>query len=96
MGCAVYRVAFEPRYDQIEQVKEWLKYAVVMAEKELGSGTGQLKLRYVYDLFVARFPWVARCITFNQFNTWTREALEWLNNQLKSNENVKELVNENK
>ena len=28
-----------------EKVKEWLKYAVTIAEAELGSGTGQLKLR---------------------------------------------------
>ena len=35
--------------EQIDQVKEWLLYAVMAAEKELGSGTGALKLRFVYS-----------------------------------------------
>ena len=41
-----------PSEQQLLKVKEWLLWAVVLAEKELGSGTGQLKLRYVYDLFL--------------------------------------------
>lgn len=96
LGCAIYRFCFEPRTEQLEEVKEWLKFAVYKAEKELGSGTGQLKLRFVYDMFVERFPWTARVISFNTFSDWVREALEWLGEQLKSNKNVKELVNENK
>ena len=38
------------------RVKEWLRYAVTIAEQELGSGTGQIKLRQVYDMFIERFP----------------------------------------
>ncbi|MFR6482019.1 MAG: hypothetical protein ACLUPD_10785 [Anaerotignum faecicola] len=49
--------------EQREKVKEWLLLAVTEAEKELGSGTGQLKLRYVYDLFLRRFPAVAKGYT---------------------------------
>ena len=37
-------------------VKEWLLWAVTQAEQYLGSGTGALKLRYVYDLAVEAFP----------------------------------------
>ena len=35
-----------------EKVKEWLKWAVTTVEKELGTKTGQLKLRKVYDMFI--------------------------------------------
>ena len=45
----------QPDNEQIEQVKQWLIFAVAQAEKELGSGTGQMKLRYVYNLFVSKF-----------------------------------------
>lgn len=81
-----------PSDKQIENLKEWLKLAVTEAEAALGSGTGQLKLRDVYDMAVEKFPWVGEFITFETFSTWVDEALEWMNNQLKSNENVKAYV----
>lgn len=81
-----------PSDKQIENLKEWLKLAVTEAEAALGSGTGQLKLRDVYDMAVEKFPWVGEFITFETFSTWVDEALEWMNNQLESNENVKAYV----
>lgn len=81
-----------PSDKQIENLKEWLKLAVIEAEAALGSGTGQLKLRDVYDMAVEKFPWVGEFITFETFSTWVDEALEWMNNQLESNENVKAYV----
>lgn len=78
-----------PNNKKIEAVKEWLKWAVVEAEKALGSQTGQLKLRFVYDLFVQRFPEVAKFISFDTFSGWVDEALEWMKNQLESNDAVK-------
>ena len=81
-----------PSDKQIENLKEWLKLAVTEAEAALGSGTGQLKLREVYDMAVEKFPWVGEFITFETFSTWVDEALEWMNNQLESNENVKAYV----
>lgn len=81
-----------PSDKQIENLKEWLKLAVTEAEAALGSGTGQLKLRNVYDMAVEKFPWVGEFITFETFSTWVDEALEWMNNQLESNENVKAYV----
>lgn len=81
---------------QIEKVKEWLKYAVSIAEKDLGSGTGQLKLRKVYDMFLVKFPWIAQAITFKEFSDYVDEALIWLEFQLQNNKKVKELVNESK
>lgn len=81
-----------PSDKQIENLKEWLKLAVTEAEAALGSGTGQLKLREVYDMAVEKFPWVGEFVTFETFSTWVDEALEWMNNQLESNENVKAYV----
>lgn len=81
-----------PSDKQIENLKEWLKLAVTEAEAALGSGTGQLKLRDVYDMAVEKFPWVGEFITFETFSTWVDEALEWMNNQLESNDKVKAYV----
>lgn len=81
-----------PTSEQIKNVKEWLRYAVSEAEKELGSGTGQLKLRKVYDLAIQKFPWIGKCIKFETFSNWVDEALVWLNKQLEENENVAKLV----
>ena len=58
-GYAVYVFVKMPSDKQLNKVREWLLYAVTKAEKELGGGTGQIKLRYVYDMFVARFTWLA-------------------------------------
>lgn len=77
-----------PAKEQMAKVKEWLLYAVTEAEKELGGGTGQLKLRQVYDLFVQRFPAVAAVISFDTFSGWVDEALEQMREMLAKNEQV--------
>ena len=81
-----------PTKEQINCLKEWLKLAVIQAEKELGEKTGQAKLRYVYDLFLTKFNWLAKVITFEQFSSYVDEALEWMRNQLESNESIKNIV----
>lgn len=81
-----------PNENKIANVKEWLKYAVTEAEKALGSGTGQLKLRWVYDLAVKQFPWISQLVTFETFSEWVDEALEWMNNQISTNEALSEYV----
>ncbi len=82
----------QPTKQQLAKVKEWLLYAVTMAEKELGGGTGKLKLRYVYDLFLTKFSWLARLITFEQFSVLVDEALEEMKRLLESNTSVQQLV----
>lgn len=81
-----------PTATQIANVKEWLKWAVTEAEKELGTGTGQLKLRMVYDMAVAQFDWIAKFVSFDTFSGWVDEALQWLEKQLFTNDNVKKIV----
>lgn len=91
-GFAVYRFAKLPRAEQIAKVKEWLLWAVTEAEAALGGGTGQLKLRYVYDLFVEKFPWLVKVISFELFSGLVDDALEEMREMLKSNAAVKSLV----
>ena len=80
-----------PTEKQIAAIKEWLLYAVTQAEKELGSGTGQLKLRQVYDWAVARFSWV-QFVPFETFSKWVDEALETMREMLEKNEQIKTYV----
>lgn len=84
-GVAVYRFAGLPTERQLKKVQEWLLYAVTMAEKELGSGTGRLKLRYVYDWFLQTFPWLAKLISFELFSSMVDDVLEEMRKMLDSN-----------
>lgn len=92
-GCAVYSFVKMPTDKQLKKVREWLLYAVTKAEKKLGGGTGQIKLRYVYDKFVKRFPWLAWAISFERFSEMVDEALEKMKGMLASNKAMQELVN---
>lgn len=75
----IYNFVKLPHSVQIAKVKEWLLWAVAEAEKRFGSKTGQLKLRYVYDMFTARFPFAAKFLSFEQFSNLVDEALEKFN-----------------
>ena len=77
-----------------EKVKEWLKWAVVYTEKMLGEKTGQLKLRYCYDMFIQRFPVFSKIISFENFSKMVDEALKFLENQL-NNEAIKAFIEQN-
>lgn len=80
--------------EQLKKVKEWLLYATTLAEKELGGGTGKLKLRYVYDMFVTKFPWLADVISFERFSELVDDVLVDMNELLKTNTAVKQYVTE--
>lgn len=92
IGIFIGKFLKMPRAEQAAKVKEWLLWAVTEAEKELGSGTGKLKLRQVYDLFVQRFPEIARVISFDTFSMWVDEALTEMREMLVKNKAVMELV----
>ncbi len=92
IGYAIYSFVKMPSKKQLEKVREWLLYAVTKAEKELGAGTGKIKLRYVYDMFVARFEWLAKVISFDMFSMMVDEALEQMKSMLEENEAVQKLV----
>ena len=92
-GYAVYVFVKMPSDKQLNKAREWLLYAVTKAEKELGGGTGQIKLRYVYDMFVARFVWLARVISLEAFSMMVDEALERMKKMLESNKAMQDFVN---
>lgn len=84
----VVRFFRQPTSEQAKKIKEWLLYAVIEAEKVFGSGTGKLKLRYVYDWFLTRFPWAVNLVSFELFCKWVDDALEQMRKLLEENESV--------
>lgn len=90
---ATLKFLYLTKEKKIANIKEWLKYAVTLAEKELGSGTGQLKLRQVYNMAVTQFPWVVQLVDFEQFSKWVDEALDWMKKQIDANKAVDNYVN---
>lgn len=92
-GVAVYTFLSYPTSTRMQKVKEWLLYAVTCAEKELGSGTGKIKLRTVYDMFIVRFPWLSRGISFDRFSLLVDQALEEMRKILSTNEKVNDYIN---
>lgn len=84
-----------PRESQIAKLKEWLLYAVTEAEKELGSGTGQLKLRYVYDMFVTKFPYLVKFVSFEMFSKLVDEVLIKFKEIFNQNKAIKQYVDSN-
>ena len=85
-----------PSDEQMEKIRQWMLFAVIQAEKELGGGTGQVKLRYVYDLFLERFQSLAPAITFVMLSDMVDEALEKMRHLLETNSKVKEYIEEGK
>lgn len=77
---------------KIAQVKGWLLGAVIEAEKVLGGGTGKLKLSYVYDKFIERFPWIAKFLTFEDFSRYVDEVLVEMKTILSSNAAISNIV----
>ena len=69
-------------------VKEWLLWAVTEAENYLGSGTGKLKLRYVYDKCVEKFPAVKYLLPFHIFSAWVDEALVLMRDEIEKNPHI--------
>lgn len=75
LGFAIAHFVKLPTKEQLNKVKHWLLFAVRGAEDCFGSQTGQLKLSYVYDLFVTKFPWLAKVLTFDKFSELVDEVL---------------------
>ena len=92
---AIYSFVKKPTTEQIKEVKEWLLYAVAEAEKTLGGGTGDLKLRYVYDLFLSKFPKLSCIISFDTFSNLVDQVLKEFRELLETNESVKSLIKDN-
>lgn len=88
----IYNFIKMPKVDQFEAVKEWLLWAVAEAEKLYGSGTGALKLRYVYDLFLSRFKELEYFIPFDDFSKMVDDSLVGFRDLLGKNEKINNYV----
>lgn len=72
--------------------KNWLVWAVSEAEKAFGSGTGQLKLRYAYELATARFPTLAKLVPFSVFSKMVDDALVIMREMIEKNVNIEKAI----
>lgn len=88
ISITLYKWFKKPTEEQLAKVQEWLLYAVAKAEQVLGSGTGQLKLRYVYNMFVTKFPGIALFISFEEFSKMVDKALNKFEDLLKNNKSI--------
>lgn len=94
IAAAVYKFAGLPTEKQKAKIMEWLVWACVEAEKELQSGTGQLKLREVYNMFCAvpAFSVAAKMLSFDTFEKWVKDALVTAKEMLVKNNNLARYV----
>ena len=81
----IYRFILMSREEQLSKVSEWLLWAVTLAEKEYGGGTGKIKLREVYAKFVEAWPQVSRWLTFNDFSRLVDKVLVQMRSILTTN-----------
>ena len=75
LGMFLGKFVKKSKEEKIQMVKNWLLYAVAMTERELGSGTGRIKLGQVYEQFLLVFPQLQRVISFDMFAKLVDEVL---------------------
>lgn len=81
-----------PTKTQLQNIKEWLLWAMIQAEQDLGDKTGEIKLRQTYDRFVMRFPFLSETISFTCFRHLVDEELDEMREIMRANENIKKTV----
>ena len=89
---AIYKFTKQPKEEQLNKIREWLLYAVTAAQKQFGSGTGQIKLRYVYDKFLTKFPTFATIVSFELFSNLVDEALVKFKEILETNKKIQNYI----
>lgn len=72
--------------NQKKNINEWLLFAVIEAEKGLGSNTGKIKLRQVYDWFLTTFPVFSKFVSFKVFSKLVDNALIEMKRIIANNE----------
>lgn len=88
VGLFIYKAPVSIKSHFYKSLRQWLVYACLQAERALGDNTGQAKLRYVYDLFIQRYPLLKYTISFNTFSMLVDEALVIMNKMLEDNEEI--------
>lgn len=92
LGIAIRTFIKLPTSTQKEKVRKCLLAWVIQAEKELGGGTGKVKLSTVYGTFVTAFPILKNFISFETFSEWVDDALDEMRKLLEQNENLKQVI----
>lgn len=92
IGLGMYEFFKLEKSKRLNIVREWLLLAVVKAEKQLGGGVGQIKLRFVYDMFIDKFKFLSMLISFSQFSSMVDEALDQMKEMLLTNQQLKEYI----
>lgn len=75
-----------------KSVMKWLLFAVTMAEQEMGSGTGKIKLAQVYQDFVTAYPFFSKIVPFAVFSAWVDAVLDEMRHLLETNSDIKKFV----
>ena len=81
-----------PSEEQRNKIKECLLLWVIEAERLYKGGTGAIKLRYVYDKFIEKFPSIAPVVSFIMFSEWVDDVLVYMKHLLETNENINKYV----
>lgn len=84
VAVALFTLFFALGKLEKEKVLNWLVYAVTAAEKDLGTKTGKLKLRTVYERFVGAFPIFSLVLPFSTFSEWVDIALDEMKKMLEN------------
>ena len=77
---------------QYKNFKAWLLWGVSQAEEYFGNGTGELKLHYVYNLAVDRYPVFAKIIPFNHFKRLVDIALVQMRVWIENNTQIASIL----
>lgn len=92
-GISVTYLFFkEPSTEQIKKIKKWLLWAVIEAEKELGSDTGKIKIVQVYDKFISKFPYLSFIITYAMFEKLVDMAVQEMKELLSASQAIASYV----
>lgn len=92
LGIAIKTFIKLPTSAQKEKIQKCLLAWVIQAERELGGGTGKVKLSTVYGVFVTAFPILKNFIPFEVFSGWVDDALDEMRKMLEQNVNLKQVV----
>lgn len=92
LGIGIITFIKLPTSTQKEKIQKCLLAWVIQAERELGGGTGKVKLSTVYGAFVTAFPILKNFISFKKFSDLVDEALEEMRKMLEQNVNLKQVV----
>jgi hypothetical protein len=89
---ALYCFIKMPVDQKYKKILNWMLYAVTVAEAQLGSGTGEIKLVAVYDAFLSKFRFLSSFMSYETFKQLVDVSLNQMRNLLDKNIKIAEIV----